>query len=68
MFCYRGSISLSVPVRCHVSQGKQYLNYYRGSELLSRQRIAIAVVVYTLVECSRICTGFEGDSFREMHL
>ena len=34
VFCYRGSILQSVPIRCHFSQGKQHPNYQRGSELL----------------------------------
>ena len=39
---YRGSIVLSVPIRCHFSQENSIriaiavVNYYRGSELLSR--------------------------------
>ena len=33
---YRGSILLSLPIRCHFSQEKKHPNYYRGSELLSR--------------------------------
>ena len=36
VFCYRGSLLLSVLIRCHFSQEKQHPNYYRGSELLSR--------------------------------
>ena len=36
VFCYRNSILLSLPFRCHLSQGKQHPNYYRGSELLLR--------------------------------
>ena len=42
VFCYRGSILLSVPIRCHFSQEKRrpkwttiaVANYYRGSDLL----------------------------------
>ena len=33
---YRGSVLLSVPIRCHFSQEKKHPNYYRSSELLSR--------------------------------
>ena len=44
VFCYRSSILLSVPIRCHFPLEKQHLNYYRGSELL--QRITTAVVIY----------------------
>ena len=33
---YRGSILLSVPIRCRFSQEKKHPNYVRGSELLSR--------------------------------
>ena len=36
VFCYRGSVLLSAPIRCHLNQEKQYPNYYCGSELLSR--------------------------------
>ena len=36
LFCYRGRILLSVPIRCHISQEKQHPNCYRGSELPSR--------------------------------
>ena len=42
VFCYRGSILLSVPIRCPFCQEKQHrnwitiavVNYYRGSDLL----------------------------------
>ena len=33
---YRGSILLSVPIRCHFSQEKEHPNCYRDSELLYR--------------------------------
>ena len=35
VFCYRGSILPSVPIRCHCPQEEQHPSCYRGSELLS---------------------------------
>ena len=46
VFCYRSSVLLSVPIRCRFSQEKQHPDYYRGSELLSRYRSTIAVVIH----------------------
>ena len=46
VFCYRCSLLLSAPIRCHFSQEKQHPNCHCGSESLSRWRITTAVVIH----------------------